>query len=97
MRNEGVELSIRFAHAEEVGMLKITQTAMHDLKAVRRGGAGKVVLLDEGDRKATLYGIPGGTNAEDAPTDDNHIVFLLAQCCDVSSHKGSIRNRSFIR
>ena len=59
-------------------MLKITQAAMNDFKAVRRGGAGKVALFDEGDRKATLDGIPGGTNAEDAPTDDNHIVFLLA-------------------
>ena len=30
-------------------------------------------------------------------TSDNHIVFLLDQCCDVSSHKGSRGDRSFTR
>jgi hypothetical protein len=50
---------------------------MHDLEAVRRGRPGEVVLLDESDRQATLDGIPGGTDAENTPADDDDVVFLV--------------------
>jgi hypothetical protein len=65
------------SYTVKVAVLEIAYTAVSYLEAVSRRGMGKVVLLDEGYRKATQRRIPGGAYSKySAPHHDNVILFF---------------------
>ena len=59
-------LGERFAHQTEFVLLKITQTAMHQFAAGRRGVLREIVLLAQQDFEATAGGVACDAGAVDA-------------------------------
>lgn len=83
-------LVARLPDAKEVAVLYVANATVHDLVGVGAGRRAEVRPIDNGDREATLRGIPSRTDPEDAGADDNQVELARAQLAEISIHRSTM-------
>jgi len=83
---QDLALGDRFAHALEVSMLQIAQAAVNDLETVARGARSKIILFDQGHRKAGQGRFARRGGPVNSSADDEQVKFVLADLIEVALH-----------
>src|SRR5215208_4770262 len=90
-------LGKRFPHELELVRLQIAKAAVDELAARRRRMAGKIVLLDQQNRKAAPRRVARDSNAVDAAPDNQQVEFRLGQAAPSVGREIPLNKTSTIR
>ena len=87
-------LPARLTNPDDVEMLEIADSAVHDLEGVGRRRPTEVPPLEQGHREAALRRVPGDRGAADAASNDHDIERLGCEGGEIPIHacSGSMSN-----
>src|SRR5690606_20748883 len=88
-------LLARGSQAGNVAMLKIPNTAVHDLEGICRGAGAEIGALDERDREAAQGRVTRGCCAERSAADHDDVELLIGKRGEISLHRQAFQSLRF--